>query len=80
MGHKNYDKCKFYVYVSTYATADAASFWKLAVVILTLERIEPKICMHIKLCSSSAKAITIQEAQKLHLVDTAESDAENLCK
>ena len=36
--------------------------------------------MHIKHCLSSAKAIPIQEAQKLHCADTAASDAENLCR
>ena len=34
--------------------------------------------MHIKHCLSSAKAIPIQEAQNLHSVDAAASDAENL--
>ena len=36
--------------------------------------------MHIKHCLCSAKATPIQETQKLHCVDAAESDAENLCR
>ena len=36
--------------------------------------------MHTKHCLSSAKAIPIQEAQRLHCVDAAASGAENLCK
>ena len=36
--------------------------------------------MHTKHCLSSAKAIPIQETQKLHCVDAVASDAENLCK
>ena len=43
MGHENYAQCKFYVYVSTDVTADAASCWTLAVFILTLEKGVPKI-------------------------------------
>ena len=78
MGHKNYAQCKFYVYVSTDVTADAASWWTLAAFILTLDKSEPKIWMHIKHCLSSVKAISIQEAQQLHCVDAAASDAENL--
>ena len=35
--------------------------------------------MHINHCLSSAKAIPIQEIQKLLCVDAAESDAENFC-
>ena len=35
--------------------------------------------MHINYCLSSAKAIPIQEVQKLICVDAAASDAENLC-
>ena len=54
---------KFYVYVSIDVTADAASCWTLAAFILTLEKNEPKIWMHMKHCLSSAKAIPIQEAQ-----------------
>ena len=61
-------------------TADAASCWTLSAFILTLEKSEPKIWMHTKHCLSSAKAIPIQEAQRLHCVDAAASDAENLCK
>ena len=80
MGHENYAQCKFYVYVSTDVTADAASCLTLATFILTLEKSEPKIWMHIKHCLSSAKAIPIQEAQILHCVDAAASDAENLCR
>ena len=66
MGHENYAQCKFYVHVSTDVTADAASCWTLAAFILTLEKSEPKI--------------PIQEAQELHCVDAAASDAENLCR
>ena len=36
--------------------------------------------MHTKHCLSRAKAIPIREAQKLHFVDAAASEAENLCK
>ena len=43
MGHENYAPCKFYVYVSTYVTVDAASCWTLADFILTLEKSEQKI-------------------------------------
>ena len=43
MGHANYAQCKFYVYVSTDVTADAASCRTLAAFILTLEKSEPKI-------------------------------------
>ena len=42
-------------------TADAASCSTLAAFILTLEKSEPKIWMHIKYYLSSAKAIPIQE-------------------
>ena len=80
MRHENYAQCKFYFYVSTDVTADAASCWTLAASILTVEKSEPKIYMHIKHCLSSAKAIPIQEAQKLHGIDAAASDAENLCR
>ena len=80
MGHENYAQCKFYVYVSTDVTADSASYWTLATFILTLEKSEQKIWMHIKHCLSSTKAIPIQEAQELHCVDAAASDAENLCR
>ena len=62
MEHENYAKCKFYIYVSTDVAADAASCWTLAAFILTLEKSEPKIGMHIKHCLSSAKVIPIQEA------------------
>ena len=79
-GHENYAECKFYVYVSTDVTADAASCWKLATFILTLEKSEPKFWMHIKHCLRSAKEIPIQEAKKLHCVDATASDAENLCR
>ena len=80
MGHWNYAHCKFYAYVSTDVTADAAYWWILASFILTLEKSESKIWMHTTQCLSSAKAIPIQEASKLHCVDAAASDAENLCK
>ena len=43
VGHKNYAQCKFYVNVSTDATADAASFSTFASFILTLEKSEPII-------------------------------------
>ena len=79
MGHENYAQCKFHVYVSTDVTADAASCWTLAAFILTLKKSEPKIWMRIKHCLSNAKAIPIQEAQELHCVDAAASDAESLC-
>ena len=62
MGHRIYAHFKFYVYVSTDVTADAAYCSTLAAFILTLEKSEPKIWMHIKQCLSSAKAIPIQEA------------------
>ena len=78
MGHENYAQCKFYDYVSTAATADAASCWTFAFFILTLEKREPKIWMHIKHCLNIAKAISIQETQNMHSVDAAASDAENL--
>ena len=80
MGHRNYAQCKFYVYVSTDATADADYSSKFASFILTLEKSELKIWMHIKHCTNSAKAIAIQEAQNMRCVDAAASDAENLCK
>ena len=80
MGHENYAQYKLYVYVSTDGTADAAFCLILAAFILTLEKSDSKIWMHIKPCLSSVKAIPIQEAQKLHCVDEAASDAENLCR
>ena len=43
MGHERYAQCKFYVNVSTYVTADAASCWTIAAFILTLKKSEPKI-------------------------------------
>ena len=61
-GTKNYAQCKFYVYVFTDVTADAASCWTLAAFVLTLEKSEPKIQMHIEHCLRIAKAIPIQEA------------------
>ena len=70
----------FMFYVSTDATADAASSSTFASFILTLKKTEPKIWMHIKQCLNSAKAIAIQETQSMHCVDAAASDAENLCK
>ena len=70
----------FFVYVSTDVTADAASCWTLAAFILTLEKNKPRIWMQIKHCLCSAKAIPIQEPQKLHCVDAAASDAENRCR
>ena len=80
MGNDNYAQFKFYVYVFTYVTADAASCWTLAAFILTYEKSESKIFMHIKYCLSSARAIPIQETQKLLCVAAAASDAENLCR
>ena len=62
IGQQNYAQCKFNVYMPTDVAADAASCSKLAAFILTLEKSEPKIWMHIKHCFSSAKAIPIQEA------------------
>ena len=79
IGHENYAQCKFYVYVSTDATADAVFSSTFASFILTLEKTEPKIWMHIKHCANSAKAIAIKETQNMHCVDAAASDAENLC-
>ena len=38
MRHENYAQYKFYVYVSTDATADAASCWIFAGFIFTLEK------------------------------------------
>ena len=80
MRHENYAQSKFYVYVYTDATADAASCSTFASFILTLEKSEPKIWMHIKHCLNSAKAISIQETQNMHCVDAAAPDADNLCK
>ena len=80
MGHVNYAKCKFYVYVTTDITADAASCLTLTAFILTFEKREPKTGMHVKHFLSSAKAIPIQKAIKLHCADAAASDAENLCR
>ena len=71
---------KFNVYVPTDVTADAASCWTLVAFVLKSEKSEPKIWMHIKHCLSSAKAIPIQEVKKLHFIDAAASDAENLCR
>ena len=42
MGHDNYAQCKFFVYVSADATADAASCSTCSSYILTLEKSEPK--------------------------------------
>ena len=80
MGHENYARCKFYVYVSTDATADAACCSTFASFILTLEKNEPKIWMHIKHCLNSVQAIAIKETQNMHCIDAAASDAENLWK
>ena len=80
MGHENYAQCKFYVSMDSDVTADVAYCCILAAFILTLEKSEPKIWMHIKRCLTRAKAILIQQAQKLHCVDAAASDAENLCR
>ena len=80
MGHENYAHYKFYVYASTDLIADAASRSTFASFILTLEKSEPKIWMHIEHCFNSAKAIAIQEAQNMHCVDAAAFDAEKFCK
>ena len=40
--HDNYAQRKFYVYVSTDATTDAASCWTLAAFILTSEKVNRK--------------------------------------
>ena len=50
---------------------------KFAAFILTLEKNELKSLIYIQHCLSSANAITIQDAQNLHCVDAAASDAEN---
>ena len=50
MAHKNYVKCEFEVYVSTDATADAASCSTIAAFILIPEESEPKFWMHINHC------------------------------
>ena len=60
-------------------TADAASCSKFAAFVLVPEEDKPTIWMNINHCLSSAKAIPIQEVQKLLCVDAAASDAENLC-
>ena len=61
--------------MSTDTTAYAASWSTLAAFILTLEKSEQKVWMHIKLCLASAKPKAIQGTQKLHCVDAAASDA-----
>ena len=66
--------------LSTDATADAASCSTFASFILTLEKSEPKIWMHIRHYLNSAKATAIQETQNMYSVDAAASHAENLCK
>ena len=76
----DYTQCKIYVLVSTDTTADDVSWSTLSVFILTLEKSEQKVWMHIKLCLGSAKSKALQEAQKLHCVDAAASDAKILCK
>ena len=76
---KNYAKCELLVYVSTDETADAAFCSILAALILTPEETKPLILMHIKHCLIRAKAIPIQEVQKLLCVDAAASYAESLC-
>ena len=79
MSDENYAKHKFYVYVSTDATADAASCSTFAAFISTPEVSKPKFWMHIKQCYTGAKTIPIHEVQNLLCVDAAASDAENLC-
>ena len=68
----------FKFYVSTDATADAASCSRLAAIISTPEESKSKIWMHIKHCLVSAKSIPIREVQKLLWPDETASDAENL--
>ena len=48
--------------------------------ILTLEKSEQKVWMHIKLFLGSAKSKAVQEAHKLHCVDAAAADAKILSK
>ena len=79
MAHENYANCEFHVYVSTDATADAASCSTFAAFILIPEENKSKIWMHINHCLSSVKSIPIQEVQKFLCVDAAASDSENLC-
>ena len=50
---------------------------KFATFILTLEKSELKIWIHIKHCLSSAIAIPIQETQNLHCIVAAASDVES---
>ena len=68
IGHEIYAQCTFYVYVSANVTADAASCWTLSAFILILEKSEPKIWMHTKHCSSSAKARTRQIKKYRHCI------------
>ena len=67
---ENYAKCKFYVYVSTDATADVASCSTFAAFISTPEVSKPKFWMHIKQCYTGAKTIPIHEVQKLLYTNT----------
>ena len=69
MSRENYAKCEFSVYVSTDATADAASCSTFAAFILIPKDSKPKIWMHINNCLSSVNAIPIQEVQKVFCVD-----------
>ena len=78
MAHENCAKCEFWVYGSTDATADAASWSTFAAIILILWDRKPKIWIHINHCLGSAKAIPIQEVQNLLCVAAVASDAENL--
>ena len=78
MVHEIFAQCEFKVYVSTDATADAASCSTFAAFILTHEEGKPKIKKQIQDCLGSAKAIPIQWVQKLICVDAAASYAENL--
>ena len=78
MGHGNYAKFKFKVYVSTGVTTDAASYSKFPAVTLGREESKPKIWMNSKHCLSSAKGISIEEAHHLLYAGTAATDAENL--
>ena len=75
MALENYAKCKFKVYVSTDATAVAASCSTLAAFILTPKESKPKI----KHCLSSVKQYQFKKYKKLICIDAATSDAENRC-
>ena len=50
MGHENYAQCKFYVYVSTDVTADAASCLDTCSLHIDIRKERTEIWMHIKHC------------------------------